>query len=69
VKAVLVVLAVLACLSRMHVTVSTSSGSLTMPALGWFLAAVITAAVVLLVLVIRKAVTDGPWIVPRRRTA
>lgn len=68
-KAVLVILAVLACLSRIHVTVSTGSASLTMPALGWFLAAVITAAVVLLVLVVRKAVAEGPWIVPRRRTA
>jgi hypothetical protein len=69
VKAVLVIVAFLACLSRTHITVALGPASLCMTGLAWFVAAVITAAVVLLVLVIRKAVADGPGIVPRRRTA
>ena len=68
-KAVLVILAALACLYRMHVTVTMGGASLSMTGLAWMFAAATVAVAAGLVLVVRKAVTEGPWIVPRRRIA
>jgi hypothetical protein len=61
--------AVLACLSRVHVTVSMGAASLSMTGLAWFFSGVAVAVVVVLVVVIRKAVADGPGVVPRGRIA
>jgi len=69
VKAVLAILAALACLYRMHVTVAMGGASLSMTGLAWMFAAATVAVAAGLVLVVRKAVTEGPWIVPRRRIA
>jgi hypothetical protein len=61
------VVAALVCLYRMHVTVSVGPASLSMTGLAWFFAGVAVAVAVLLVVVIRKAVADGPWNVPQGR--
>ena len=67
--AALVLAAVLACLSRVHVTVAMGQASLTMPGLAWLLVGVASTAAVALVLVIRKATAEGFWIAPLRRSA
>jgi hypothetical protein len=60
--------AVLACLSRVHVTVAMGSASLSMTGLAWVFALSAAAVAVAAVLVIRKAAAEGFWIAPLRRS-
>jgi hypothetical protein len=59
--------AALVFLYRLHVTVAMGPASLTMTGLAWFFSGVAVAVAVLLVVVVRKVVTDSAWIVPRGR--
>jgi len=59
--------AVLACLSRVHVTVSMGPASLSMTGLAWFFAGTAVAVAVVLAVVIRKMAAEFFWIAPRGR--